>query len=144
MRAFTLTAILAVALVSCKKEEKVPLAEQPVDKKVEFFVFANRDYSEAYYDDVTAEITLNVRKINYRTGATQLLWDTTFSKRPLVQYPTLPGKIVIEKSFPALDSKEKINASYGIRYNAKGMISQQGASDECVPGKDFVFLDIDI
>lgn len=133
-----------VLLAACRKNSETALVEKPVLKKIEFHVHAGKPYTEPFYQDVTADVKLEIYKVNYLNGQSQLLWQTSYEARPLSAYPHLPQKYVIEKSFPILESSEKLQAKYNIRYHSAAGISQQVVAEELVPGVSFVFLDVDI
>lgn len=129
---------------ACKKEKKPAPVEQAVTKSVEYHLYAEKDYSAPIYKDVNAEVRLEIRKINYLTGAMELVWDSTLPKQKIADFPLKAGKIIISKSFPILESHQKLNGSYGIKFTENSTIWQQGESDEAVPGEKLVFLEVKI
>lgn len=136
--------VLLVGAVACHKTQDAVLAEKPVEKKIEFHVHGRTQYTEPYFNNVTAAVTLKIYKINYRNGESQLLWETSYEARPLAQFPHLPQKFREEKSFDVLESKEKLQAVYTIRYQSPAGPSTETRAEELVPGDKFVFLDVDI
>ena len=136
--------LFLLLLAACRKTEDAVLVEKPVLKKIEFHVHAGQPYTAPYYNDITADVKLAVYKINYRNGQSQLLWETTYAPRRLADYPHLPQKILVEKSWPVLESKEKLQAQYTIRYQSPQGPNQEMRSEELVPGDNFAFLDVDI
>ena len=135
---------MLVLFTSCRKSGDAVFVEKPQAKKIEFHVHASPQYSNPAFEAVSAEVKLAIYKINYINGQNQLLWDTTFAARPLAAYPHLPEKFLIEKAFSVLESHEKLQANYNIRYRAPEGISQELQSDELGPGNHFVFLDVAI
>ena len=135
---------LLVLLAACRKSGDAVLTEAAVAKKMEFHVHANPQYTNPAYEGVSAEVKMAIYKINYRNGESQLLWDTTFASRPLTAYPNLPHKFLAEKTFSVLESKEKLQAAYTIRYQTPQGPAQETGSTELVPGDNFAFLDVNI
>ena len=85
-------ALLIMQLSACRKNNETTLAEKPVAKKIEFHVHASHPYTDPYYNNVTADVKLEIYKINYGNGQHQLLWDTAYAARALGSYPHLPQK----------------------------------------------------
>ena len=139
-----LSILLILLLAACHKGDDAVLIEEPVLKKFEFHVHAGQPYTEPHYNGVTADVKLAVYKINYRNGQSQLLWETAYAPRPLADYPHLPQKFLIEKSWDVLESTEKLQAQYTIRYQSPQGPTQEMRSEELVPGDNFAFLDVDI
>ena len=136
--------MLLVLMTACAKNRDTALTEAPVAKKIEFHVHAGNLYTEPAYGDVTAEVKLAIYKINYRTGQSQLLWEEVYDKRPLAQYPHLPQKFLVEKEYEVLESKEKLQANYTIRYFTPQGPTTEISAEELVPGLHFAFLDVDV
>jgi len=136
--------ILLVLMAACKKSSDATLTEAPVAKKIEFHVHAGHLYTEPVYNGVTAEVKLSIYKINYRTGQSQLLWEQMYDKRPLASYPHLPQKFLVEKEFEVVESKEKLQAQYTIRYFTPEGPNMETWAEELVPGNRFAFLDVDV
>lgn len=124
---------------ACRKNNELPVGETAVDKKIEFHVHAGRPYTDPYYNNVTADVKLEIYKINYINGKAQLLWDTAYAARSLSQYPHLPEKYVVEKSFPVLESSEKLQAKYSILYHSAAGNNREIRTEEVVPGMRFFF-----
>lgn len=135
--------ILCLLVVACKKQVAQP-QEIPVQKNAEFHVFAGKDYSDPVYQNVKADLHLQVLKINYITGQQTLLWDSVFATRKVTEFPSFDNRIVIQKSFPILDSHEKLNAAYSVKYDDNGYIKQEARSDEATPGKNSVLIEADM
>lgn len=136
--------LLLLLLAACHKANDAVLAEQPVIKKIEFHVHAGQQYTGPYYNNSTADVKLAVYKINYRNGQSELMWDTTYALRPLANYPRLPQKMLVEKSWDVLESKEKLQVQYTIRYQSPQGPTQEIGTEELVPGDNFAFLDVEI
>lgn len=134
--------IIAVLLIACKKKPTEIVPENSITKKVEYKVFAAKDYSAPLYANIKADLRLQIRKINFRTGETQLLWDSSFATKYLTEFPQAINKIIIEKYFPVFESKEKLNGSFVIKYDDSGYISQFGHGDDVVPGEMSTLLEV--
>jgi hypothetical protein len=140
----SLTFLILFSAFACKKNQTSPPSEAPVLKEVEYRVFAARDYSAPIYQDVSTDLRLQVRIINYRTGEMRLVWDSVFSNRKINDFPQSADAIVIKKMFPVMDSYEKLNGSYSVRYNNNGNISQHAGSDEAGPGRTAVRIEANL
>jgi hypothetical protein len=136
--------LLLLLLTACHKADDAVLMEAPVLKKFEFHLHAGQQNTAPYYNNVTADVKLAVYKINYRNGESQLLWETVYAPRPLADYPHLPQKILVEKSWDVLESSEKLQAQYTIRYQSPQGLTQEIRTEELVPGDNFAFLDVEI
>ena len=136
--------VLLVLVASCAKNRDTALTEAPVAKKIEFHVHASQLYTEPVYEAVTAEVKLAIYKINFHTGHSQLLWEEVYNKRPLASYPHLPQKFLVEKEYEVLESKEKLQAAYTIRYFTPDGPTSEIRAEELVPGLHFAFLDVDV
>ena len=135
-----LPVLMVIGFIGCNKQTPVP-PETPVSKKIEYHIFAAKNYSAPVYANVKADVRLQIRRINYKTGDMQLLWDTSFITRSIADFPQYVNKIVIQKFYPVLESKEKLNGSVSVRYNDSGYISQEAWSDDVVPGEMFTLLE---
>ena len=135
---------LLLVFVACKKDGPKLVPENPATKKVEYHVFAAKDYSHPIYANVKAELRLQIRKINYKTGETELLWDSSFATKNITEFPQYAGKIIIQKFYPVYESKEKLNGSYSVTYDDGGYISQEGYADDVVPGEMSTLLEADL
>ena len=142
MKHLLLLSTLGLLAIACKKEKKPTPPEQAVNKTIEYHLFAGKDYSHPIYAAVTAQIRLQVRKINYHTGDMQLVWDSTIAERKITEFPQQAQRIILQKSFPVLESTEKLTGSFGVMYFDGGYISQFGASTEVVPGKTKELLEV--
>ncbi|HVF80352.1 MAG TPA: hypothetical protein VM884_00375 [Flavisolibacter sp.] len=138
------TLVAGLVLLACKKNKSIVSEEVPLSKKVEYHVFAAKDYSDASYQNVKADLRLQIRKINNSTGEMQLIWDRVFATRKIVEFPQYANKLIIEKWFPVLESKEKLNGSLSIRYDYNGLISQVGKGDEVAPGQQATLLEANL
>ena len=130
-------------LSSCTKEKKV-VPESPISKKVTYHIFAAKDYSTSEHKEVTADLRLLIQKINYKTGETKILWDSSFSTRKLTNYPLYDQRIVIQKAFPVISSKEKLNGSFSVKYISNGILQQTGRGSDAGPGTDSVLVVADL
>lgn len=118
-----------------------PQPEQPVVKTVTFHVFAQSDYSHPYYLDLKADVVLKLHTIDRRTGAVTMVWDTTFAPRVVSLYPQQAQMYVVEKSIPVLESVHKLNGGYGIKYNYKGGVNQEGYAEDLISGQKTLVLE---
>ena len=131
-------------VISCQKEKPLPPPETPVQKLVAYHIFAAKDYSDPIYQNVLADLRLQVHVIDFKTGAMKLVWDSTFSTRKLTEFPSSDHKLVLTKSFPVLNSREKLNGAYSVRYNDNGQIKQEAFSDEAGPGTTAILIEADL
>lgn len=141
---FILITFFLFSLSSCKKEKVPPPAEIPIQKEVTYHIFAAKDYSAPTYQNIKADLRLQVRIIDYKTGEMKLVWDSTFSTRKITAFPSYDNKLVIKKVIPIRDSHEKLNGSYSVRYDVDGYIKQEGFSDEAGPGRTSVLIEADM
>lgn len=136
--------LLLVVLIACRKHRTGPVLETAVTKKIEYHIFAGKDYSDGIYANVKVDVRLQIQKVNYRTGETNLLWDTVFATKNISDYPQYINKIVINKFYPVLESKEKLTGGFAIKYNDGRYISQEAESDDVVPGEMWTLLEADL
>lgn len=145
MRTYLPIALLALVLVSCRKEPVAPpVAEQPITKTVTFQVFAAKDYSHPIYANAVADVYLGVSAADLKTGKSAIVWDTTFTRRNLNLYPQHSDMYVVEKSIPVYESKEMLNAGYWIRYDTDGMIQQQGSGEGVIRGMKSLRMEVSL
>ena len=136
MRNYLPLTLAVLLLASCRKEKAPPpQPEQLVVKTVTFHVYANSDYSHQYYSDLKADVVLKLHTIDKRTGAVAMVWDTAFTPRPVSLYPQRSQMYVVEKSIPVLESAHKLNGSYGIKYDYKGSLNQEGYAEDLISGQ---------
>lgn len=131
-------------LVACKQENPAGEPEIPQQKKAVYEIFAARNYAGSQVANVKAELRLQVRIINYKTGEQKLVWDSICPVRSIADFPLYDNRLIIEKNFPVLNSHQKLNASYSVIYRDGTTINQAGSSDEAGPGTDAVKLEADI
>ena len=136
--------LLCTAFGGCSKKVDDISLEKPVDKKVEFHVHAGHNYGDDSFNQVTATVHMEIYKVNFKNGQSQLLWNTAINERTLAKYPHLPQKFLIEKQFPVLESKEKLQAKFSINYKSPQGTVKQTTAQECGPGETFIFLDVDV
>jgi hypothetical protein len=136
--------LLLLILAACKQEKPVREPETPQQKKAVFEIFAARNYTGTLVEKVKAELRLQVRIINYQTGEQKLVWDSICPMRSIAEFPLYDNRLTVEKSYPVLNSHQKLNASYSINYRDRNTINQAGSSDEAGPGTDAVKLEADI
>lgn len=135
--------IMVCLTLSCKKDTVRP-PEQPLTKSVTYRLYAAKDYSGPQYQNADVEIRLQLRRINYRTAASELVWDTTLAARKLPDLPPLSGQLTFLKSAAVMESTEKLNASASVRYNSGGSVQQSAASAEAVPGVSAIDLPVEL
>lgn len=136
--------VILIGFFACTKKRPQPAPETAVTKKVEYHIFAAKDYSHPIYANIKADLRLQIRKINYKTGETELLWDSAFATKNITNFPQYANKIMIQKFYPVFESKEKLNGSYSVKYNDDGHISQEGWADDVVPGEISTLLEADL
>ena len=129
---------------ACKKEEQPALAEQPVMKEVAYHIFADSDYNGTSNQNTTADLRLQIRIINYQTGDQQIVWDSIFTTRRLPEFSLYSNKVVIKKSFPVLNSHQKLNGSFSVVYRNNGLIWQRGLGEDAGPGTEAVLLEANL
>lgn len=123
-------ALTAFLLAACGKEPvSPPLAEQPVTKTVTFQVFAVKDYSHPVYASTLVDVHLGISSVDLKTGKSTMVWDTTFSQRPLNLYPQHADGYVVEKSIPVYESTHLLHAGHWVRYDIDGGIKQEGMGE---------------
>ena len=125
---------------SCKQEKQQLPVEKPQQKKVTYEIFAARNYTGTLVENVKAELRLQMRIVNYQTGEQRLVWDSILPVRRLTDFPLYDNRLVIEKTYPVLNSHQKLNGSFSLVYREGETISQAGSSDEAGPGTDAVSL----
>ena len=136
--------LMLVGLMACHKECLELIQENPVTKKLEYHIFAAKDYSAPVYAHIKVDVRLQIRKMNYKTGDMELLWDSSFATKNITDYPQYMNKTIIQKFYPVYESKEKLNASYVIKYDDNGYISQQALADDVVPGEMSTSLEVNL
>ncbi len=131
-------------LAACKQENPAGEPEIPQQKKAVYEIFAARNYAGSQVANVKAELRLQVRIINYKTGEQKLVWDSICPVRSLADFPLHDNRLIVEKAYPVLNSHQKLNASYSVIYRDGTTISQTAFSDEAGPGTEAVKLEADI
>ena len=134
-----------LVLVACNKSKTNPdPTETPVQKFVEYKVFAEKDYSAPQYAGVTAEIRLVMTNVSRINGETKVIWDSIINPRGVATFPLETAPIIIRKQSSVIDSKEKLNASFGIKYRDGQYIMQEGISEDLIQGQTEIKLDVAI
>lgn len=136
--------LLLLLLSACKQEKPEREAEIPQQKKAVYEIFAARNYAGSQVANVKAELRLQVRIINYQTGEQKLVWDSICPVRSIADFPLYDNRLIVEKTYPVLNSHQKLNASYSIIYRDGETINQAASSDEAGPGTDAIRLEADI
>jgi hypothetical protein len=136
--------IILIGSFACTKKRPQPAPETAASKKVEYHIFAAKDYSHPSYANIKANLRLQIRKINYKTGEMELLWDSVFAAKNITDFPQYANKIIIQKFYPVYESKEKLNGSYSVKYDDNGFISQEGWGDDVVPGEMSTLIEADL
>jgi hypothetical protein len=131
--------LIGVALIasSCTKDPVVVPQETPVNKKIEFNVFTQHDYSNAVYDNALAEVHLSISKTSLKNNTTSIVWDTTYSFRQFRQYPQVDQKIKIEKNIEHYENSETLDVSSVVRYNFNGYMSMEAKGDPVLRNQTF-------
>ena len=109
--------------------------EPSVKKQVDFVVKPGVDYSTSVYSGLEEVMKLSVYRQHKNPYSTQLLWNTTITRRPLTP---LPGSFVmpqiISKQFAGIkDSESKLTAEHAIVYYINGNISSQSFGYDFTP-----------
>ena len=141
MRYTTPILALATLFVSCRNDKSDLPAEQAQEKLATFHLFAQQEYAGSPMENTTAEVRLQLRIINYKTGEQQLVWDSLLPVRKIMDFPRYDQKLVIIKKQPVHNSHQKLNASMSVIYRDAQMISQEGRSDEAGPGTNSILLE---
>ena len=139
MRKF-LPAVIGMAIMfgSCSKDPQVAVApEAPVTKKIDFEVYAQKDYSDSYYDNALAEIRLSIAKTSYKENKTVIVWDTTYNFRQFRQYPQMGQKFVIQKIVDHYENSENLQVSTIVRYNFNGYLSMEAKGDPVLANQKY-------
>ena len=99
--------VLVISLVtSCVKQIEVQTpASNQVDRKVQFGLFTNKDFSG---DDNTVTFKLTILKVlnevpqnSAQEPPTQILWDSILAPMRITDIPHLADKLVFEKTVTA-------------------------------------------
>jgi len=138
---FSLLSLVSILLISCQKDEIPVPAEVPVEKTVTYTVYAEKDYSGSAYINAKGQLELTVAKIT-GNGTTEVLWDTVFAWRNLVDYPAFQNRVILQKKFTVLDSKEKLQVSYIRKYDQNGALSLTGTGEPAPDGNTSVRYDV--
>ncbi|HEU0109536.1 MAG TPA: hypothetical protein VFQ73_01615 [Flavisolibacter sp.] len=136
---FSFVGLASILLISCQKDEVVP--ELPVEKTVTYTVYAEKDYSGSFYNNAKGQLELTIAKIT-GNGTTQVLWDTVFAWRNLVDYPAFQNRVILQKKFSILDSKEKLQVSYIRKYDQNGALSLTGTGEPVANGNTSFSYDV--
>ena len=138
------TLLLILSLTACKQEKPPAPPEKPEQKEVTYEIFAARNYAGTQVENVNVELRLQMRIINYQTGEQKLVWDSILPVRRIADFPLYDNKIIVQKTYPVLNSHQKLNGSFSVIYRQGEFISQQGKSDEAGPGTASVKLQADM
>ena len=111
--------------------------EAPVTKKIDFEVYTQKDYSDAYYDNALAEVYLSIAKASYKDNKTTILWDTTYNFRQFKQYPQMAQKYIIEKTVEHYENSETLQVSTVVRYNFNGYRSMEAKGDPVLANQKY-------
>ncbi len=131
-------------LTSCTKDPiRQVTVSPPVEKKVVYQVFAAKDYSHPIYDNVQATVTLTVGAVDNKTGNFTKLWDTAMNGH-LRSFPLSTQKIQVEKTFTLVESAEKLQLAYAIRYNDNGQINQTASFEPVPAGTNRFLMSVDL
>lgn len=128
-------AFIACLLSACSKQStELAPEEKPVEKKVVFEVFSEKDYSKPEYAGtpyvtITAEVGLRLERYNLQTMQTEVIWDTVLTRRKQYEYPIETNKLVIEKTIPVLEGRDHISMGVYISYHSPYGNSGYGSFD---------------
>lgn len=117
---FSLLTVVVIA-TACSKTKPEPAAAAPVSKQISFDVFAAQDYSntsQSPYGYHAASVKLSIEKLVKNGGSLQPLWDTTFSFRPLAEFPMQPQQFKVQKWVLVVESNEELQVNYEVLYGS--------------------------
>jgi hypothetical protein len=135
-----LPALTAIAIIVSSCTKQPPLAvvpEAPVTKKIDFEVYTQKDYSDAFYDNALAEVRSSIAKISYKDDKTTIVWDTTYNFRQYKQYPQMAQKYTIEKTVDHYENSETLQVSTIVRYNFNGYVSMEAKGDPVLANQKY-------
>jgi hypothetical protein len=136
----TLIALTAfITLTACKKTVSKPVVVEPeVTKTAVWTITPNADYNQSYYNNASAEIKLAIARQLQNPYREEVIWDTTFQRRPMSQYIQLNSYVVTKSLTGIKDSQDKITVGYSIsyitgplnahQYSAYGAVAERGNS----------------
>ena len=140
---FSFVSLACFFLTACNKDQIDPVpAEVPVEKTVTYSVYAERDYSSNYYLNAKGFLELTVAKISENGTKTQVLWDTVFAWRKLADFPEFQNRVILQKNFSILDSKEKLQVSVVRKYDFNGALSQSAMGEPASNGTVAIKYDV--
>jgi hypothetical protein len=117
------------ALTACKKTVSKPTVSEPeVTKTAVWTITPHADYTQPYYNDASAEVTLAIARQLQNPYREVVIWDTTFQRRPMVQFMQLNPHVVTKAISGLKDSQDKITVGYSIRYISGPLNAQQYAA----------------
>lgn len=128
---------MTLMVSSCKKDAAVVPQETPVDKRIEFNVFTQHDYSNAVYNTALAEVRLSISKTNLKTSTTGIVWDTVFSFRQFRQYPRANQMIKLGKNVRHYENSETLDVSSVVRFNHNGYMSMEAKNDPVLQSETY-------
>ena len=85
---------------------------------------------------------LTVAKISENGTKTQVLWDTVFAWRKLADFPEFQNRVILQKNFSILDSKEKLQVSVVRKYDFNGALSQSAMGEPASNGTVAIKYDV--
>ncbi|HTM93445.1 MAG TPA: hypothetical protein VL095_13575 [Flavisolibacter sp.] len=129
---------IAIVVSSCTKQPPLTVTpETPVTKKIDFEVYTQKDYSDAYYDNALAEVRLSIAKASFKDDKTTIVWDTTFNFRQFKQYPQMAQKYTIEKTVDHYENSETLQVSTVVMYNFNGYRSMEAKGDPVLTNEKY-------
>jgi hypothetical protein len=129
---------IAIIVSSCTKQPPLAVVpEAPVTKKIDFEVYTQKDYSDAYYDNALAEVRLSIAKASYKDDKTTIVWDTTFNFRQFKQYPQMAQKYMIEKTVEHYENSETLQVFTVVMYNFNGYRSMEAKGDPVLANQKY-------
>ncbi|UKJ07813.1 hypothetical protein [Solitalea lacus] len=113
---------LGILFSSCSKFEQAEPdpTTLPVQKRLKFNIYSNKDYSDTKNDGTSALITIKVNSHKMANHQTATVWDTSIAERQIKNYPLANHPIIVEKVFNnIIDKDETISCTYVItvKYN---------------------------
>jgi hypothetical protein len=100
--------VICLLLLACTKED-VPSVNNTIERKVQFELYTNRDFSNNN-DSITFSVV--IRKVD----TYQVLWYSVFTPMKIKQIPGFANKIIVNKVVPNNDtSLLKVGFEYTIK-----------------------------
>jgi hypothetical protein len=134
MKKWILPALCILVFASCKKQAPAPV--RMTTKTLTFEVYAETDYS-SLTPDVQSDVALLIKKRNAVNSTITILFDSTMPFRPLIQYPQVSQKMVVQKQVSVEVNNDVIEMDVSVRYFTPGggYAANRLFNAECRPGE---------